>query len=1357
MSNTIFSKSYIFALVVAMLLLSSIEVFAEKIKNWQVVSSNQEEIVLKYTPSFLGFKTFEATDGRALYIPEIAGASMSAANQGEPLALYATENITIPFPEGFHLADVFVKSISSHKLLMLPRGVINFENEVSSTDYIFDELKYKNYQMPEWVSMKYSGIARNRHIAELRITASRFNPETQSIEIPSEIKIKIKFPRTSSSKYNNKYSLNDFVSSINHYETTNWVISNEELSSSFKQKSDKILSDAGMPWLKITVEQEGIYRINSSKLASLGLNIPNHLVNTIKVYGNGGRELSEKVSDAANNILNEQPIIVRTKADGSLSEIIFYAAPANGFAYNNSTNQIEHYINHYSIYNYYLITYGGSEGKRAVETQIPDGSPVHFPKTYTERTFFEEELNSPFLSPSGRVWFGRTIFPTVFQTPLSNLDRNGTVNYRFSLAHRSNVNSGIFKIEESGTQLTTVTVPSSLGKYTDSRRKIQNASISASNISADGRSTLNISYSNSSGLSATPFFDWYEIHYPRFFVPIDNSIGFFSDPAIEGITEYSINNFSGEIFGFEVSNPGKPALLKNSSVTGGLFLLRSQEEIKNPKRYYISSNLREPKSIEKMDYAGLRQNIANKDIIVITHKDFLESAGKYAEYRNNIGELSAEVFNIENIFNEFGSGIADPTALRDFLAYAYANWSNKPKYVLLWGDGHYDYTPRYDLLNNGGKTNYQIFSKNKTNHIPPYESIESSDTFDATVSYTSDDYFARIVGNDKLVDIAIGRMPIEKKDDGNWLFEKIKHYENNSANDSWRTVVTLLADDSPTGDGTGDRATHTGQSELLSKEHIPKDIQIKKIYLPEFPTENVPGGRRKPRVTQEILTTTNSVGTLLFNFLGHGNPRVLTHEEVFEREITTPQMTNIDKLFFCTAATCDFGKFDFPDIRSGAEELVLSRNGGAIGVFSASRVVYAYQNAALTYTFYDELFKRDPLTGKFPRVGDVAFRVKQNHFDDNDEKFYLLGDPAMRLLIPDKIVEIDTINGEYSGANSSTIELKALSSVNLSGRILESDSTTLVSDFNGSVIITLRDSNQDMKLLDIDGTIHDMEKPGGALNRSSYKVENGRFNAEFIIPGDISYSGQNGNLYAFAFNDKKQYAKGNNANVVIAGKDTNTKYEKNGPDISIFLDSRKFKEYDIVRNSPLLIIDLEDESGINTTGLGIGHRIEAWIDDNPNSIDLTDKFMTSLENPKAGTVEVYLDKMAPGTHKIKVRAWDVFNNYSVKESHFTVNPDGEFEIYGIFNFPNPAINNTIFTFQHNLAPPIEATIRIYTLYGKLVHTINNRILTAHNGEIQWNCTAQNNESLPSGAYYYSIELISNKGRKSANGSMIIAK
>src|SRR5690606_1292628 len=130
------------------------------------------------------------------------------------------------------------------------------------------------------------------------------------------------------------------------------------------------------------------------------------------------------------------------------------------------------------------------------------------------------------------------------------------------------------------------------------------------------------------------------------------------------------------------------------------------------------------------------------------------------------------------------------------------------------------------------------------------------------------------------------------------------------------------------------------------------------------------------------------------------------------------------------------------------------------------------------------------------------------------------------------------------------------------------------------------------------------------------------------------------------------------------------------PEISIYLDGRSFESGDMVTTNPLLLVDLFDESGINTTGLGIGHRIEAWIDDSPMAIDLTDKFTSSLSDSRRGTVEDILYGLTPGTHKIKIRAWDVFNNFSVEEVSFVIPEKSGGLVSDITNSPNPFSEST---------------------------------------------------------------------------------
>lgn len=1334
------------AFFVVTLLFFSIHLFSGQSEDgFKIIKSDTRQLIIEYTPVFNGYSEIETESGSEAWLPEFEGAYLDKGRSGEYARIYISRMIAVP-PSGFELENINSEWISFPKQ-MAPNPKLVKEDGLPTEVYEFSNEPGRNYSAPE-ISLRHTGISRNINIAELKIPVAFYDSEKGALRKLLKARITIEF-----NYYTGSAAVSDNMAAsfaLNSNAARDWGIADKSqkssLPSTMKVKPE-ILNLQN--WVRIGVENEGIYRIDAGALSSIGVNIPASEINTIKIFGNGGKELSENVSDALDNSMNEQAIIVREKSGGGLDEIIFYGAPGYGFEYTGS--EFVHYLNHYSPAkkseekrnfekNYYLLTWGGAEGKRAEGIANPADNPSEKPATYVHRIFYEKELYNASVSGAGRHWFGNNIMPAQFTEVLHNLDRSGVINYRFSVAQRAEAD-GEFTIYDNGQEITGISVGRVFGSsYEDAYRAEGSGSMPASKIAGDNRSLLEFVYDNPLGSSATGFFDWYEIHYPRSFVPINNEIGFFTDPDTEGICEFGINGFSGqEIIGFDISDIKDPKLLTNMSSTGGMFIFKTELETNQPKKFFLASKLRSPE-LEKTTIANLRSEFANTDMIVITHPDLTGSAEKYKKYREENSDLNISLVTTEHIYNEFGSGLPDPTAIRDFLAYAYENWDTKPRYVLLWGDGHYD---------------YKNISTNSVCFVPPYESIQWTKIIDGIDSYTTDDYYARIVGDDRLIDLAIGRLTIDSDEVGEWMVDKIEHYEHNSSTDLWRSCITLLADDSYKRSSSGDGNGHTSDSENLSRVYVPVFMQQKKFYLPEYPNENVPGGIRKPGCEADLLSSINQSGTILINWYGHGNPRVWAHEEILERSTTIPKMLNLDKLFFLSAATCDFGRFDMTDLRSGAEELVLSDKGGAIGVFSASRVVFASSNHRINKKFYSELFERSGQTGRYRRVGDVMFDVKQEMTGPNDEKFFLLGDPTLRLLLPHYRSRIDSINHIYVADNSDTLTLKGLSEVTVSGSVLFGDTDAVDDTFNGTAVLTMLDGDEYVEVEDYyDASTHYILRHGGALNISSYEVVDGHFTAKFIIPKDISYSDNLGRMYAYAYTDDNRFATGATRCYKVQGIDVSDNPDSEGPEISIFLDSRQFEAGDIVSAEPLLIVDLSDESGINSTGRGIGHRIEAWIDDDPESVDLTESFSTSIENPRAGTAEKRLEKLDPGAHTVKVRAWDVFNNYSEEETYFNIASDGDIVIVRVYSYPNPFENSTTIAFEHNATPPFDAEIKVYSVNGSLVRSLEGTFSTNHTAEILWNGLDRDSQGIAQGTYIVKVKITDQNGATETKSGLV---
>lgn len=1232
--------------------------------------------------------------------------------------------ISVPNPEGFRLTNYVTKSVSSY-----PTKHIHLDNLKEIKAIETDQPLFNNL-----ISIEYQGIAGTRHIAKLKIVAAYLSEDLSKMFVNNNSFVNIEFSENILNKPN-KIAKEPLALAINHYDTPEFRILSEW---SKKQDLPKIQSQ-NLQAVRIDVTEEGIYRIDASQLSGLGVNLNSIDIETIKIIGNGGKPLSEKVSDGPNSMPLEQNIIVRKKSDNTLDYILFYGTGTTGFEFRN--RGIRRYRNPYTNTNSYFLTWGGAKGTRALAIEPPNEEVKHKPTTYYHRFFREDEISNPYTKASGRSWFGSSLFPVTLTDVLHNLDRNQEIFARFALAHRSD-RYGKFNIQQGNEKIYEQVITSvALRGYEHAKREIYNVKFDSKLIPQDNRSVFKISYSNiDAPTTSIPFLDYYEVHYPRSFFAIDNELSFIADTNLKELTEYSINGFSGEIIGFDLTDYRRPQLLKNLSNTSGLFIFRTKNDDYELHPYYISGKTKKA-NLTLVNFENILNDV-NYDVLLITDKSLINSANKYKQYRESKGEHKVKIVTTEQIYNSMNAGMPDITAIRNYVQYLYNHTTLQS--LILWGDGHFD---------------YRGIQYKQPNPVPSYQ-IPDEDEYSYSEidrSYSTDDYFVWVKGDDNIPDLTVGRLPFNTDTEGQWIVDKIKKYEEGSANDDWRTRILLMADD-----GIGeyyDRDDHVNYSERLFREHIPDHFITDRVYLVEYPTENIPGGKRKPACTEAMLSSLNNKGALIWNYIGHGNPRVLSHEETFNRDVHVGQMTNIDRLTFMTAATCDFGRFDDPEIKSGSEELILSKSGGAIGVFSATRVVIGSFNAQLNEYLFDKLIYPDEITNEYNTLGQASLLVKVIYNRVNDQKYILFGDPTMKLLIPDRTIKIEEINNfNLSDTNTSFLSLKGLSTVKIKGKIINPNNQTIENDFNGNIWLTMFDGEQYIKTYDNtpNSATYRFQKMGPALNRTTAKVVNGEFEASFVIPQDISFSDSLGRLYAFAISDKNQYAKGTTRKFKIDGIEITDIKDITPPEVSIYLDSREFKSGDIVSPNPLLIVDLYDESGINSTGLGIGHLTEAWIDDNPNSIDLTRDIKNSFDKPNYSIIEKVLTNIKPGKHTLRFRTWDVFNNFTVKQVEFVIPEENQSGVIrNAIVKPNPFNSNGVtIRLNHNLVPPVQAKLVVYNSLGQEVQVLEKTFSQYSNLEMEWNCLDKSGKQIPIGSYYFQVQLSNSQGSSAISNAVI---
>ena len=101
------------------------------------------------------------------------------------------------------------------------------------------------------------------------------------------------------------------------------------------------------------------------------------------------------------------------------------------------------------------------------------------------------------------------------------------------------------------------------------------------------------------------------------------------------------------------------------------------------------------------------------------------------------------------------------------------------------------------------------------------------------------------------------------------------------------------------------------------------------------------------------------------------------------------------------------------------------------------------------------------------------------------------------------------------------------------------------------------------------------------------------------------------------------------------------------------MNDENFVNGGITNQNPTLIVKLQDQYGINTTGNGIGHDLVAILDGKTEEqVVLNDYYVAVQDSFNCGTVRYPYKNLSPGKHTLKLRAWDILNNVSKKTIYF---------------------------------------------------------------------------------------------------------
>lgn len=1124
---------------------------------------------------------------------------------------------------------------------------------------------------------------------------------------------------------------------------------------------------------KIKVDKSGIFKITKKFLQDNGMNPASINPKNFRIYGNGGLMLPEYNQDFRYGAPQENAIQVIGEEDGKWDDgdyALFYAQGPHGFnVYQGNFSNVGrtetrndaslHLQNIYEDNAYYYINFDLGPGKRVTTQDI--APPADLITRYDDFQFIDEEKNN--LQKAGRVWTGDafTAEKTISFKTKSPIRPEDEIYYRTSVVGLK-AQSNSLKFNINGQNPASTNLPGNSALYT----KITNFSGTAMGLSG---SALNISITPD--ISANPggqfYFDYAEVVYKE-------DLKF--NNAQMNFRDFSIDDESNTLYGFsiidaataeqvwnvtDITNAKKIINKSGNSSVFNFGYLAGATEFRNEFVAFKNDAAYTPSFVERIQNQDLH-GLSGIDYLIITNADMQSEAKRMADFHQKKEGFKTEIVDVKKIYNEYSSGSQDITAIRDFVSEL-KNDRGGLKYVLLIGDTSYDFKNRI---------------AGNDNIVPSYQSENSSDYVS---SFVTDDYFVMTAPQDYagiqgiLPDLPIGRLAASNLREAKLLVDKTLAYNNALPGQSnpfgeWRMKLDFVADD----DKDGGSPFHNVMEESIKdnfEQGIRSEYNVRKLYLDAFPQESTAGGQRYPQVNSAISSDMNN--SLYMFYFGHGGvngwaqERVLTLDDIKSFNNYNSAYT---RLPLVSTITCEFTLWDVPEVQSAGEQLLKLSTGGAATMITSSRAIGVPYGRAFTDTFTKRIFE---LTNNdFLPLGDAHLLAKQDYGPDvNHLRVNFLGDPAMKLSRPKQNIIIESVETPSTDPNTGQKIIRALDFVKVSGYVKDD------ANFNGRVSINIFDKRLTKKTRNNDGgltPILDYTEEGSAIVKAAGKAINGKFTVEFYVPKDINYNLGDGRMLVYADNwtkDKRDaYDVFATQPVKVGGINPNGVTDNLAPKVNLFMNNTNFADGGITDQNPMLLACISDDTGINSTGAGIGHDITVVLDGKVVETKVLNDFFTAGEGNgcvtvgadyQKGSVAYPFRNLEPGNHQIVFKIWDINNNSTTATLNFVVKSeaDQKLTVNKLLNWPNPFTNRTFIQFEHNCADILDVNVQIYTITGKLVRTLSQTVISepflqgfrTPRTAVEWDGKDDFGATVGKGTYIYKV-FVKSQNQEKCKGS-----
>jgi hypothetical protein len=796
-----------------------------------------------------------------------------------------------------------------------------------------------------------SSMIRSQQVAQVLFQPYQYNPANHKLTTTNRIRIQVEFGTTTDLQSESvvvdegpfESILKDQV--INYEAARTW-----RARPSIQPESIPSYLFAN-PAYKILITQDGMVRIPYTQLIAAGIPVDSIDPRNIHIY-NQNSEIS---------------ILIQGESDGvfdSGDSIIFYGQKIN---------------TRFTDTNVYWLTWDNVVGLRMAST---DGSPAggSTPTTFTATVHSEE--NHMYVSnyPSGldqNHWYWSLINPPgtrliSFDIPLTNVNTTASTarlrgffkGYSASPQHHTHISINGNLISQA---------------FWPARNEFSFNVVFPQSYLHEGNNTIEVEAPLTDGISVNQILvDWFEIDYSKNY-SANSGQTIFSGGSI-GAWKYRLTGLpSNDFLTWDITDVRHPMVIDHTSFEsqGGSFDLVFQQSIAAKHEYLATSpgNILAPASITRSEAVDLHASPIGADYIIITHPDFASGILPLETFYTERG-LRVKTINVNDIYDEFSYGVVDPAAIHDFLAYAYTNWPRPaPSYVLLVGDGNYDFK--------------NFYKRNETVFIPPY--LANVDPWLGETA--ADNRYVTVSGADILPDMALGRLPVQTLAETNAAVAKILDHYQNILGDWTNRALFVAGNNDP---AAGNFAALSDA--VVNNYLMPQNVPVDKVYYMYPPFTNGLTAR------QAVADAINN-GRGLVHFTGHSNPYAWFGDTnvsnamstVMLDQTTVQGLSNAGKYPTVISMTCYTGYFIIPGVSVLDETLIRGDSNGAVATWSPAGEGVASGHDLLDAGFFQAIYQNNAST-----IGIATNQAKYYLYANSNglhreliDTYILFGDPAM--------------------------------------------------------------------------------------------------------------------------------------------------------------------------------------------------------------------------------------------------------------------------------------------------------------------------------------------------------------------------